>query len=581
MSKTFSIDFKRPESAGDLAPYFGIDAELFEKVVSSKDRKQFYAHQRIPKRGRHNAGKFRDVWQVADQRLIEGHKAIARRFGLFARVSDSRFPHEAAYGYVRHRGTRDNAAVHCGAPLLLRADIRNFFPSISIDRLKKTFLELKMQPAAADALAKFVTIDDHLPLGLNASPMLANLVCVDLDIKIQKLAESYGCNYTRYADDIAISGKRKLPSRDELEKILEGAGFQLNSEKFRQTQIGQAHYVTGLSVSDINGPHVPRQMKRRLRQELYYSTKFGIDDHLSRIEEETQSGVNRLDGTVHYVSHIETRISQRLKSRWEELKERDEVEASYYPLVSRSSRYVFCFVDETEITFGDRKFLALGLAFTEDASALSTSTIATLRDHQVADPFYAGDKTALAKRGLHFTDSHPDLRTAYIKVLSALPYRAFVIFGELANDDKYQETYISLLGKILPKRLMLYDRALVNFIFEENSKTKASSLEQAVGDAYRSLEKANNRRPAKTPEVVVGKKLEQPCFAVPDYLLAVFARFAQTNEKPAEKNIRTLQFERLRDKYRLIVDADIGVEYSRRRPFQPWAVAAALVRGKN
>jgi hypothetical protein len=83
----------------------------------------------------------------------------------------------------------------------------------------------------------------------------------------------------------------------------------------------------------------------------------------------------------------------------------------------------------------------------------------------------------------------------------------------------------------------------------------------------------NVQRPVKKPETGVGKKLDQPCFAVPDYLLAVFARFAQTNEKPAEKNIRTLQFERLRDKYRLIIDADTGVEYSRRHPFQPWAVA--------
>ncbi|MDO8979353.1 MAG: reverse transcriptase family protein [Afipia sp.] len=574
MSKTFSIDFKLPESANDLAPYIGIGAELFDKVVSATDRTQFYAHERIPKRGQHNVGKFRDVWQVADQRLTRAHKAIARRFGLFAHKEDPRFPHAAAYGYVRNRGTRDNAGVHCGAPLLLRADIRNFFPSISINRLKKRFLELRMHPAAADALAKFVTIDGHLPLGLNASPMLANLVCVDLDIKFEKLAQAYGCKYTRYADDIAISGKRKLPSKAELEKILNQEGFQLNSQKFRQTKLGQAHYVTGLSVSDVNGPHIPRQMKRRLRQELHYIKKFGMDGHLSRIGEATfQSGINRLDGTINYMRHIETRISQRLKSQWEELLEKNEAVASYYPLVSRSSPSVFCFVDETEIAFGNRKFLALGLAFTEDLDELSASTIATLRDHQVADPFYAGDKTALAKRGLHFTDSHPDLRTAYIKVLSVLPYRVFVIFAELISDDKYQDIYVSLLNKVLPRRLMHYDRAAVRFIFEENSKIKMPVLEQAVSDAYLALEKANNRRPVEKSKVIVGKKLDQPCFAVPDYLLAVFARFAQTNEKPAEKNIRTLQFERLRDMYRLIIDADTGVEYSRRRPFQPWAVA--------
>lgn len=194
-----------------------------------------------------------------------------------------------------------------------------------------------------------------------------------------------------------------------------------------------------------------------------------------------------------------------------------------------------CFVDETEIVFGNRKSLALGLVFTHDADALLTSTVATLREHQIEDPFYAGKKDALARKGLHFTESHPDLRTAFIKVLSGLPYRAFVIFGELKSDDKYRETYVSLLTKILPKRLMWYDGAFVRFIFEENSKIKISALEQTVGDAYQLLEKANNRRPIEQPEVGIGKKLQYPCFAVPDYLLAVFSRFAQTNEKPGKK----------------------------------------------
>lgn len=550
-----------------------MDTDLFEQVISSKSREQFYFHHEIPKRGRHRAGKVRDVWEAANWQLAEAHKAIARRFELFARVSDSRFPHEAAYGYVRHRGTRDNAAVHCGAPLLLRADIRNFFPSISIDRLKKRFLELKMHPAAADALAKFVTIDDRLALGLNASPMLANLICVDLDIKIQKLAQAYGCKYTRYADDISISGKRRLPFRDELEKIIKEEGFEFSSEKFRQTKIGQAHYITGLSVSDANGPHAPRRMKRRLRQELYFSEKFGIEEHLTRIEEDPQSGLNRLDGTVHYVSNIESRVSNLLRSRWKDLLDKEGVGVSYDSLSHRHYRQVSCFIDETEIVYDNKTFLALGLAFTEDENALLTSTVATLRDHQVADPFYAGDKAALAKKGLHFTDSHPDLRTAYIKALSNLPYRAFVIFTELKSDEKYQETYVSLLAKILPQRLMRYDRASVRFIFEENSRIKTPALEQVVGSAYQALKDAKNRRPIQNPEVKVGKKLEQPCFAVPDYLLAVFSRFAQINEGPKDKNIRTSQFERLRDKYRLIIDADTGAEYSRRGPFQPWVAA--------
>jgi hypothetical protein len=158
------IDFRAPETARDLAPYLGMSSDLIQEVVASDIRSEFYFRHQIPKRSRHRKYEFRTVWQAAQLEylgLIDAHKAFARRFDLFARLADDRFPHEAAFGYIRHRGTRDNAAVHCGAPLLLRADLRSFFPSISKDRLVKRFRELNMKSEAAEALARFATIGLH------------------------------------------------------------------------------------------------------------------------------------------------------------------------------------------------------------------------------------------------------------------------------------------------------------------------------------------------------------------------------------------------------------------------------------
>lgn len=571
MKLPYSIRFDDPATVDELAPYIGIDPTLFKAVVGSNDRSRFYQRHRIPKRSPNRQGDFREVWEVNNPRLAEAHKALSRRFELFARVSDARFPHVAAHGYVRNKGTLDNARIHCGQKLLLRADIRNFFQSITFRHLERRFIELKLKPACAEALASFVTIDDRLPMGLHASPMLANLICIDLDVGIEKLAQAYGCRYTRYADDISISGQRRLPSRSEVESILASAGFELNERKFRCTKTGQAHYVTGLSVSDSNGPHAPRSMKRRLRQELYYCQKFGTTDHLCRTHDASfQGGINRLFGTVMYVSHIERRHRSRWKSIWAKIVEKDGLGASFQPITTQSSKEVSCYIDEAEIDFQNRKYLALGLAFTEHPTELDASTGATLREHQIQDPFYAGDKTALAKRGLHFTDSHPDLRTSYIKRLAFLPYRAFVVYGILADTTRYEQTYISHLQSILRQRLISYDRAKVHLIFEQNSKVSSTSIQGAVAQVYSELEATDNRRPIEKPKVSIGKKLEHPSFAIPDYLLAVFARFAKAREVPKEMNLRVLQFERLRDKYRLILDADTGTEYSRRSPFQPW-----------
>lgn len=578
MNKLYRIDFREPKTASELAAYIGIEATLFEKIISSNSRSEFYQLHRIPKRKVRSFTdaqsfldmlRYRTVWEP-NASIAEAHKAIARRFDIFAKLAGCDYPHDAAYGYVRQRGTKNNARVHCGAPLLMRADIHNFFSSITLTRLIEKFNDLGLHPEAGRALAKFVTIDDLLPLGLNASPMLANLVCVELDKKIQKLAERFKCNYTRYADDIAISGEFQLPSRKELEDIIDSEGFKLANEKFRITKRGQAHYVTGLSVSD-SVPHVPRRMKKKLRQELHYADEYGVHNHLARVggDRTLQSGINRLEGTVRYISHIEDNISYELKAKWMNILEQSGAAASYVSLSSSPIHDISCYIDESEIIFADKKLLALGVVFTENDSEVSRTTITTLRSHQV-DPFAAGDKESLKKNGLHFTDSHPDLRTAYIRQLSALPYRAFIAFCSLQDVTKYKEDYIALLGKILPQRFMWYDRANLRIIFEENSQIKATAVQNAVTEIYQELEKRDSRRPIKKPEVVIGKKSEYPSFAVPDYLLAVFGRYAQYSEYKKEES-RIHQFERLRDKYRLIVDCDTNTEYSRRNPFQPFA----------
>lgn len=575
MNKPYSIDFRQPANTEELAPYLGLKPERLMKIVSSIDRREFYHHHRIPKKSPNRGGEFRDVWETGVLKhldLVDVHKAFARRFELFLRLVVPEFPHKAAFGYVRNRGTFENASNHAGARLLLRADIHNFFPSVSASRLVDSFRKAGMKDDAAAALAKFATIDDKLPLGLNASPLLANLVCMELDDALQNLADGRGCRYSRYADDIAISGK-SVPDRAEIEGALVAHGFSLNKRKFRVTKRGQAHFVTGLSISEKSGPRAPKAMKRRLRQELYYAEKFGVADHIDRLNQDptVQSGINRLDGTVNYVRHIEKENGARFRSAWRKIVERDDAVPSYETRNERSGRFVRCYVDESEIAFQNRRFLAIGLAFTEDPGAIETSTLAVLRDFQVLDPFYAGDKKALAHNGIHFTDAHFELRAAYVKVLEILSFRAYLAFSELKPSDDYETKYLLLLQSLLTRRLIYYDGAAMEIIFEQNSKVKPQKLVEVVEMTYAELEAKNSRRPLASPDLATASKVDHPGFSVPDFLLAIFFRYAQSNEKPAEQ-LRIHQFERLRDKYRTIVDADTGIEYGRRKLFVPWSV---------
>lgn len=567
-SRVHLPDFRAAQTPGEIAQYCGATEELFNRVSSDPDRERFYIRHEIPKRRKRRSLGTRTVWEVPDGPLRDAHKSLARRFDLFARLVEPRYPSEFAFGYVRGKGTLKNAKKHCGAPLLLRADIKNFFPTISVARLQRVFMRLGLARVCAEALARFCTVDDHLALGLHASPLLANLVCLDLDDKLSELSVALGCTYTRYADDMTFSGAGPLPRREELTQIIDAAGFRLSTTKFRLTKLGQAHYVTGLSVSDTVDPHAPRKMKRRLRLELYYAKKYGLAEHLGRCGEQSfQRGLNRIDGFVRYVSGIEHSKRESLRQSWTAVLSECHSEPSYMPVEGRIFRSIALVIDEGEFCRGNTKFLGVACAATEELEKIRFSVGAATREYRT-DPFAPGRPQKVDTKGLHFTDVPETIRDNFVKMLSLQPFRGYVAFAPQNSGKDYATLYLGLLRTLLVRRFQAADRAEVTLYVEQNSKISTRAVSQVVEEAYRSLEAANNRRPFELPVVNIAKKTQNPELAMPDFMLGTLAHYLDLHSGRTESD--RLRFERLRDKFRVILDLERHMEFSRRRPLLPW-----------
>ncbi len=266
------------------------------------------------------------------------------------------------------------------------------------------------------------------------------------------------------------------------------------------------------------------------------------------VDPTTQNGINRIDGFVKYVSYIEKEALPNLRKEWDALLNKGGLVASFATIEdSDEPRTIDYFVDETDMEHNGKQFLALSFVQTEETAQIDVSTQATLREH-IADPFADGCIEDLEKRKLHFTDATQDLRKAYVEKLSILPFRAYVVFGELKEPNEYGNLYLELINKILPHRLMGADQANVRVVFEENSKIKKLDLSSAINDLQTTLKSTNNRRPTSI-EIIVGSKPDYSCFSMPDFLLAIFSGYARSNEKPDPR--RVLFFEKLRDRYEL------------------------------
>ncbi|PRP89919.1 reverse transcriptase [Enhygromyxa salina] len=221
-------------------------------------------------------------------------RAIQRK--IYAELLAKVPVHDAAHGFVVGRSTLTNAAPHVGAGLLIKTDIREFFPSIHYWRVRGLFFSLGYGEEVAWALAALCTrrpvIDPEgerrvawpglLPQGAPTSPALANLVCRRLDARLSGFAAKIGARYTRYADDLSFSIHD--PGRAQglevgrvlwwIDQILQQEGFAEHPGKRQVLRPHRRQLVTGIVVNDH--PTVPRDARRRFRAILHNVARRGL-----------------------------------------------------------------------------------------------------------------------------------------------------------------------------------------------------------------------------------------------------------------------------------------------------------------
>ncbi|WP_025595878.1 reverse transcriptase family protein [Agrobacterium tumefaciens] len=579
----FVYDFTRITTRDALLDALAIDGALFDQILAfeppppawleSKSVRDsigtisipaFFRHD-IPKR---NASRgHRTVWEPA--LAMGSYKALARRLDDFFRYKLVGYPHDSSFGYRPGRNIRENAAPHRGKKFLLSMDLESFFPSISGTRVAGLFETLGVQPNVANLLARFVTLGNGLAMGFPTSPVISNAVALPLDQALQQLARSTGWTYTRYSDDISVSSDNSFPEIDQISGVIFDNGFQLAEGKTRWSRQGQAHFVTGLSISDPAQPHVPKAKKQKLRQELYYAQKFGLADHIQRKgvndPKIMQQEVNRLDGLVKFVSYHEQKLSPRLKEQWHKIITVADMKPSFEP--RKMSRVPFALIiDEAEFPRGDRRYLALCIVATQHVDKVIGSTRQVLTT-ALNDLWADGNRQSLLARGLHFTDATKDLQLAYIKELMTIPIEGYVAFCELHSHQNYETVYLRLMAAMMPRRLMAAESQKASIMVEQNSKVSQTLVNRCIADVFAELKRTNNRRPRDLTINFVTKP--NPILSPPDFLLGVLGQYLRS--KPAEPEPRErLNFERLRDKFRLILDLDNDIEFSRRRPISPW-----------
>jgi retron-type reverse transcriptase len=200
-----------------------------------------------------------------------------------------------AHGFVPGRSIVSNAEPHAGKAIVINVDLTDFFPSITFRRVKGLFAKLGYSEHVATLLALLCTEPPRvatefdgkvyhvslgsrrLPQGACTSPAITNALCRRLDRRLAGLAKRHGFTYTRYADDLTLSGgdaKAVGKLLKSVRSIIAAEGFAEHPRKTRVMRQSNRQEVTGVTVNVR--PTLDRRELRELRAILHNAARHGL-----------------------------------------------------------------------------------------------------------------------------------------------------------------------------------------------------------------------------------------------------------------------------------------------------------------
>lgn len=204
---------------------------------------------------------------------------------------------DCVFGFVPGKdGVREAAAVHCGADWVYSIDLRDFFHSISDERVISAVQAVGYSGPTSHFIVRLLTFEGRLPQGSPASPVLSNLAFAATDRMLNELATAKGIRYTRYADDLVFSGSGQPPAllRELIRAIVSENNWTVADEKEHLAIRPARLKVHGLLVSGTM-PRLTKGYRNRLRafQHLLANNKIAEKD------------LSKIRGHLSYAKHIE------------------------------------------------------------------------------------------------------------------------------------------------------------------------------------------------------------------------------------------------------------------------------------
>lgn len=240
-------------------------------------------------------------------------------------------PHTAATAFSPGSSVVKNAEPHGGKAVVVKVDLKDFFPSLGLKRVKNYFVGLGKSEGIATVLAllctdcprvcvefdgekKYVAVGPRgVPQGALTSPALSNLLVRKLDARLMGAATKLGFVYTRYADDLTFSHTEESAPVGLLltlvRQIVADEKLTINEKKTQVLRASDRQSVTGLVVNGTEGVRLSREDLRRFRAILHHCETEGFEKVSERLGRNAQA---YCQGYLAFIQMVRPELAEKL-----------------------------------------------------------------------------------------------------------------------------------------------------------------------------------------------------------------------------------------------------------------------------
>lgn len=218
--------------------------------------------------------------------------------------------HSSSTAYKKSTNITNNVVRHQKSTYMLCVDLEDFFSNITFKKVLDVFMKNGHNYYDANILTELCTLHGSLPQGAITSPLLSNITNVNLDKRLKGYADKHNLIYTRYADDITMSGndlqtvKRALYA---IRNIVKSEGYSLNDQKTRILRPGNRRKITGIVINEQQELRVGRAKYRELRSMIHH-----YKNNRAIVKEEREKLFMQIQGWLAYLKCVDPKTNAML-----------------------------------------------------------------------------------------------------------------------------------------------------------------------------------------------------------------------------------------------------------------------------